>query len=208
MKNLLSIIFTLFSVFGFISTKAQSYWLNTSTGQIEILSLIITPLGTDAQYKNSYSIPDYKPVTIKGDPMKVKKAPAILPTNENVTITFPTEKEDAKITYSNGQTKVFKNAALYINKKGNDVCYFAVQTYFQADQIKHRVFYKSWSSKTEEELVLLSSEDEENGLSRYKFIMPDNTFTTLQEYSDKETFLTNAYLIDTDGKKTFFTKEH
>jgi hypothetical protein len=191
-----------------MSVTAQTvYWLNPSTGQREILSLVITPLGTEAAYRNDYSVIEYKPIDIKGNPMKAKRLKAVLPTQETVMMVFPTEKEPTKLIYNNGEIRVFKEAALYSNKKDKQIAYFAVHVYYENEELKYKVFYKSWEDKNEKELVLLEKKDEANGLSYYKLIMPDNTFATLQEYVDKETFLTNAYLIDMNDKKIFFTKE-
>jgi len=83
-------------------------------------------------------------LTLKVTPIKLKKAKATLPTNEKITIVFPTDKEYAKFIYSNGTVKSFRNAYLYSNKKDNQRAHLAVETYLQNDDVKYKVFYKAW----------------------------------------------------------------
>lgn len=183
------------------------YCLNPSTGQREIIYMMATPLGTEAKYRNDYSIPDFKNIIIKGDPVKKQSFPAVLPTQENVTITMPNASDaPLKLTYANGQTKLFKDAILFHNKKGNQTAYFAITPYVQGNEVKYKAVFKSWDSKVEQEAIVLESGDE-NGGAYYKFIMPDNSFTTLKEYPKEGTNLVNAYLIDMNDKKTEFIKE-
>jgi len=66
----LFIINLCFGLISIVGNAQTGYYLNPNTGQRDIIFLVITPLGTDAQYRNDYSVKEYKPIDIKGDPHK------------------------------------------------------------------------------------------------------------------------------------------
>jgi hypothetical protein len=195
------------SLISIVGNAQTGYYLNPNTGQRDIIFLVITPLGTDAQYRNDYSVKEYKPIDIKGDPIKLKKAKATLPTNEKITIVFPTDKEYAKFIYSNGTVKSFRNAYLYSNKKDNQTAHLAVETYLQNDDVKYKVFYKAWEKNTEQQLEVLETGYTEKSNIYYKVIMPDGSFATLEEYSEENSISYYLRLTDGKGNKVVFTKE-
>lgn len=207
MKYTLSSTLIFLFILLFNNSKAQTgYWLNPDTGLREIIFLVITPLGTDAQYRNDYSVKEYQPITIKGDPMKAKKLKATLPGKQAITIIFPTEKEYAKFVYPDGKVKQFRQASLYVNKKDNQLAQIAIQVYFENDDIKYKIFYKPWEKKTEQQIEVIESEYKEKG-RYYKVILPDGSFATLQEYAEEGTYEIKLLMTDSNGKQTVFIHE-
>lgn len=210
MKHSKSLWIALIAFLCLSSADAQFtyYYLNPNTGMREIIYMIETPLGTEAKYRNDYSMTDFKDITIKGDPVKKRSFAAVLPTQENVTITMPNNAQvPLKVTYANGQTKLFKDAILFHNKKGNQIAYFAITPYVVGNEVKYKAVYKSWNSKTEEEAIITGSGDE-NGEAYYHFIMPDNSLATLREHAVEGTnFVTAELTDDLNGNKVQFVKE-
>jgi hypothetical protein len=191
----------------FSISKAQTgYFLNPDTGEREVIFLVITPLGTDAQYRNDYSVKEYKPIIIKGEPIKLKKAKAVLPNNEKITIIFPTDKEYAKFIYADGKVKQFRDASMYVHKKDNQLAQIAVQFYLENDNVKYRIFYKPLDKKTEQQLEVVETAYREKG-TYYKIIMPDGAFATLEEYTEQETYEYKLLLTEANGSKIVFSKE-
>lgn len=158
MIRFIKVIVLLCTLAQYTSSTAQlSYYLDTRTGKIEIISLIMTPLGTDAQYRNYDGMKEYQTIEIIGDPMENATVKAILPSKEKVTMVLRGENVNfIRVTYQNGNSKIFRDAVLYSNIQNNRIAYFAVHYYYDAhtQDIKNKIYYKSWETNTEQELTI------------------------------------------------------